>query len=64
MAVIRAMFSPQPALPRAQMPLISFSRSVSVAAASRMNSQVGSLGISSPASSKRSVRYIVKDDSP
>ncbi len=58
------MFSPQPALPRRQMPLMPAERSVILRAASPMNSHVGSSGIVSPAFSKRSVRYIVNADSP
>jgi hypothetical protein len=63
-AVMNAMFSPHPALPRRQMPLISASRSVMARAASPMNSQVGLSGISIPAASSRSVRYIVIALSP
>ena len=64
MAVMKAPPSPQPALPRRQMPLISLSRSVIAAAASRMNSQVGAAGISSPAFAIRSVRYMIIELSP
>lgn len=53
-----------PALPRKQMPLMSFSRSVMARAASAMKSQVGAFGIVRPAASIRSVRYITIEDSP
>jgi hypothetical protein len=62
--VMKAPPSPQPALPRRQMPLMSLSRSVIAAAASRMKSQVGASGISRPAFSIRSVRYMTIELSP
>ena len=64
MAVRKAMFSPQPALPRRQMPLMSAARSVILRAASAMNSQVGASGMVSPAFSIRSLRYMTKELSP
>ena len=64
MAVRKAMFSPQPALPRRQMPLTPLARSVSFLAASPMKSQVGLSGMVSPAFSNRSLRYITNELSP
>ena len=58
------MFSPQPALPRRQMPLMSAARSVILRAASAMNSQVGASGMASPAFSIRSLRYMTIELSP
>jgi hypothetical protein len=63
-AVRKAMFSPQPALPRRQMPLMSAARSVIFRAASATNSQVGASGMVSPAFSIRSLRYMMKELSP
>ncbi|MNT85476.1 hypothetical protein D3C72_2256490 [compost metagenome] len=63
-AVRKAMFSPQPALPRRQMPLMSLARSVMARAAWPMNSQVGASGMVRPAFSIRSVRYMMKELSP
>ncbi len=59
MAVRKAMFSPQPALPRRQMPFTPVARSVIFLAASRTKSQVGASGIFRPAFSIRSVRYMM-----
>ena len=56
------MFSPQPALPRRQMPFTSSARSVIFLAASTMKSQVGASGMVSPAFSIRSLRYMTKED--
>jgi hypothetical protein len=58
------MFSPQPALPRRQMPLMSASRLVIALAAASMSAQVGASGMVIPAASIRSLRYITIDDSP
>jgi len=58
------MFSPQPALPRRQMPLMPFSRSVILRAASATKSQVGASGMVRPAFSIRSLRYITIELSP
>ena len=58
------MFSPQPALPRRQMPLMPLARSVILSAAWRMKSQVGASGIVSPALSIRSLRYMTIELSP
>ena len=58
------MFSPQPALPRRQMPNTPPGLSVSFLAASMTKSQVGLSGIFSPALSNRSVRYITIELSP
>ena len=58
------MFSPQPALPRRQMPLMSLARSVVLRAASAMKVQSGLSGMVSPAFSNRSVRYMIIALSP
>ena len=64
MAVMKAMFSPQPALPRRQMPNTPVDLSVSFLAASMMKSHVGSAGMLSPAFSNRSLRYMIIELSP
>jgi hypothetical protein len=64
MAVRKAMFSPQPALPRRQMPLMSASRLVIAAAAFSMSAQVGASGMVRPAASIRSLRYMTIELSP
>ena len=58
------MFSPQPALPRRQMPYCSFDLSVIAAAAFSMSAQVGASGMVRPAASIRSLRYITIELSP
>lgn len=64
MAVRKAMFSPQPALPRRHTPFTPLARSVILSAACLMKSQVGASGIFSPALSIRSLRYMTKERSP
>ena len=63
-AVMKAPPSPQPALPRRQMPLMSLSRSVISRAAFAMKFHDGAAGISSPAFAIRSVRYMIIELSP
>src|SRR4029079_13531735 len=59
-AVRKAMFSPQPALPRRQTPVTTLEREGILAAASLMKAQVGASGIFRPALSSRSLRYMTK----
>ena len=62
--VMNAMLSPQPGLPRRQMPYTPLSLSVIAAAASSMCPQVGLSGISMPAASIKSLRYMIIELSP
>ncbi len=58
------MFSPQPALPRRQMPKTPADLSVSFFAELMMKSQVGFSGMVRPAFWNRSVRYMTIELSP
>ena len=58
------MLSPQPGLPRRQMPYTPFFGSWILAARAWMSVQVGLSATFTPALSARSLRYISIDDSP
>lgn len=59
-----AMTSPQPGSPRRQMPFIPRSAPSARSASAATSFHVGFSGMVRPCSSKTSLRYIRKDDSP